>query len=526
MKTSVFSKVVNVATVAVISIFFLFRCTAPIDVETEGDGSGGDGGSGGGGNGGTTISELTIKNNTGYTISGIYIKLSTSTDWGSDLLGYSSLGDGLSKKITFSKPLFASSQYDIRLESSSGVYSFRKYAVAVSKGLIVSFTAGDLNDGSNLPTITVQNRSGVGVNAIYIRPSSMLESSSDWGKDYGSLSNNYDKSIDIPIPPSNYTVFDIQMRSSNPTNTYTKKNITITNGMALVYTSADSDNPLIGTPIIVIQNNTGYTIGGIYIKPSTSTDWGSDLLGYSSLVDRTLRTFTLSAPLSANSVYDIRLESSSSGYAFRKYAVTISDGMIITFTANNLDGGNNLPSITIQNRTGVSFNAIYVKPSEASDWGKDYGSLSNNYDKSIDIPIPPSNYTVFDIQMKSSNPTNTYTRNNVTISNGMVLTYTSADSDNSLIGPPIIVIQNNTGYTISGIYIKPSNSATWGSDLLGYSSLGDKVSRTFALSQSLSANSVYDISLKSSTGGYEFAKYSVTVSEGMIVILTPGDLQQ
>jgi hypothetical protein len=316
------------------------------------------------------------------------------------------------------------------------------------------------------------------------------------------------------------------MRSSNPTNTYTKKKVTVSDGMVLIYTSADSDNPLIGTPIIVIQNNTGYTISGIYIKPSNSTDWGSDLLGYSSLGDRALRTFSLSEQLSVNSVYDIRLESSSGVYTFRRYAVNVSDGMIITFTAANLDDGNNLPSITVQNRTGVSFNAIYVKPSKASDWGKDYGSLSNNSDKSIDIPIPSSNYTVFDIQMKSSNPTNTYTRNNVTISNGMVLTYTSADSDNSLIGPPIIVIQNNTGYTIGSIYIKPSDSANWGSDLLGYYSLVDNVSRTFTLSQSLSANSVYDISLKSSSGGYEFAKYNVTVSEGMIMVFTVSDLQQ
>jgi len=524
MKRAVFSKVASVVTVAVISVFFLFRC-APIDIETEGEGSDGDGGSGGGVGGGHAISELNLKNNTGYTISGIYIKPSTSTDWGSDLLGYSSLGDGLSKKFTFSKPLFAIDNYDIRLESSSGGYSFRKYAITVSNGSTVSFTAADLSDGSDLPSITIQNRSGVGVNSIYIRPSSMPESSLDWGKDYGSLSNNYDKSADIPIPPSSYTVFDIQMRSSNPTNTYTKKNVTVSDGMILIYTSADSDNPLIGTPIIVIQNNTGYTISGIYIKPSNSTDWGSDLLGYSSLGDRALRTFVLSDQLSVNSVYDIRLESSSGGYAFRKYAVTVSDGMIITFTVNNLDDGNNLPSITIQNRTGVSFNAIYVKPSEASDWGKDYGSLSNNYDKSIDIPIPPSNYTVFDIQMKSSNPTNTYTRNNVAVSNSMVLTYTSADSDSLLIGFPIIVIQNNTGYTVSDIHIRPSNSTDWGSGLLGYSSLGDKTSRTFALSQSLSANRVYDIRLKSSSGGYEFAKYNVTVSEGMIVNFTVSDLQ-
>jgi hypothetical protein len=485
-------------------------------------------GSGGGGGGGTnyTISELTINNSTGYQICYTYIKPSISTDWGSDL--GSCVSDGQSKKITFSKPLSATNGVDIRLGTSSNISSgntFIKYKFTVSNGMAVTFTASDLTDGSNLPSITIQNRSGVNFNAIYIRPSSVPDESSDWGRDYGSLSNNSDKSISIPIPPSSYTTFDIQMRSSNPTNTYTRNNVTISNGMILTYTSADSDNPLIGSPIIVIQNNTGYQICYTYIKPSTSTDWGSDL--GSCLSDGTSRTFTLSQSLSANSV-DIRLGTSSnisSGNTFIKYKFTVSDGMIVPFTISDLTDGSNLPSITIQNRSGVNFNAIYVKPSEASDWGRDYGSLSNNSDKSISIPIPSTSYTTFDIQMRSSNPTNTYTRNNVTISNGMILTYTSADSDNPLTSPPIIVIQNSTGYSICYAYIKPSTSTDWGSDV--GSCMSDRTSRTFTLSQALSANSV-DIRLGTSSSinsGNQFIKSGVLVTDGMIVNFTSSDLE-
>jgi len=476
-----------------------------------------------GGSGSTnTISELTIKNSTGYSISYAYIKLSTSTDWGDNL--YPSLSDGQSKKITFSKPLYASNRYDIRLgTNSSGGVQFIKYSVSLSNSATITFTSSDLTDESNLPSITIQNRTGVSFNAIYIRPSSMPNESSDWGENYGSLSNNSNKSITIPIPPSNYTTFDIQMRSSNPTNTYTKKNVTVSNGMLLTYTSADSDNPLIGSPIIVIQNNTGYSISYAYIKPSTSTDWGDNL--YPSLSDGQSKTFTLSQPLSANSVYDIRLGTSSSissGNTFIKYKFTVSEGMIVTFTIGDLTDGSNLPSIAIQNRTGVSFNAIYVKPSESSDWGENYGSLSNNSNKSVTIPIPPSNYTTFDIQMRSSNPTNTYTKKNVTISNGMLLTYTSADSDNPLIGSPIIVIQNNTGYSISYAYIKPSTSTDWGDNL--YPSLSDGQSKTFIVSQPLSSS--IDIRLgTSSSGGNQFVKSDVSLSEGMIVTFTSDDLQ-
>jgi len=523
-----------------VSITFFSGCSYPenstinssdsnISGTSSGNGISSSGGSSSSkGSSNVAISEFTIKNNTGYSISYAYIKLSTSTDWGSNL--YPSLSDGQSKKITLSKPLPSDGVYDIRLGTNSDIGSgnhFIKYSVSVSNGMTVTFTSGDLTDGSNLPSITIQNRTGVSFNAIYIRPSSMPDESSDWGMSYNSLSNNSDKSITIPIPPSNYTVFDIQMRSSNPTNTYTKKNVTISNDMVLTYTSADSDNPLTTLPIIVIQNNTGYSISYAYIKPSTSTDWGSNL--YPSLSDRQSKTFTLSQHLSANSVYDIRLGTNSdigSGNHFIKYKFTVADGMIVTFTISDLTDGSNLPNITIQNRTGVGFNAIYVKPSEVSDWGKDYGSLSNNNDKSISIPIPPSSYTTFDIQMRSSNPTNTYTRNNVVVSNGMVLTYTSADSDNPLTSLPIIVIQNNTGYSISYAYIKPSTSTDWGSNL--YPSLSDGQSKTFTLSQHLSVNSVYDIRLGTNSdigSGNQFIKSDISVSNGMIVTFTSGDLK-
>jgi hypothetical protein len=500
----------------------------------DGDGSegGGDGdgsGSGGGGGGNTSVvREMVLKNSTGYTVSGIYIKSSTSTDWGNNLYGYNSLSDGASRTLSFSQPLSADGAYDIRLSASSGGSVFIKYGVSLSNGKTVTLTIGDLTDESEFPSVTVQNRTGISFNAIYIRPSAVSETSSDWGKNYGSLSNNSDNTVTIPIPPSNYTEFDIQMTSSNPTNTYTRKNVAVSNGMVLTYTSADSDNPLTALPVIVLKNGTGYTISGIYIKAPTSTDWGNNLYGYNSLSDGASRTFSLSRPLSANDAYDIELSASTGGVVFIKYNVTVSEGIIVAFTVGDLDDESSQPRITVQNRTGVNFNAIYIRPSavseSSSDWGKNYGSLSNNSDNTVTVPIPPYNYTEFDIQMTSSNPTNTYTKKNVTVSNGMVLTYTSADSDNPLTALPVIVLKNGTGYTVSGIYIKASTSTVWGTNLYGYNSLSDGASRTFSLSQSLSANNVYDIKLNASSGGYEFIKYNVSVSEGMIVAFTVGDL--
>jgi len=87
---------------------------------------------------------------------------------------------------------------------------------------------------------------------------------------------------------------------------------------------------------------------------------------------------------------------------------------------------------------------------------------------------------------------------------------------------PTITIKNNTGYNIFGVFIKPSTSTNWGSDLWGnmFSSLRNGESHTFTLSQSLSANNVYDILLSEkyysalgeipNGGGANFIKYNLT----------------
>ncbi len=278
-------------------------------------------------------------------------------------------------------------------------------------------------------------------------------------------------------------------------------------------------------PKIKIVNNTGYSIYYIYIKPSISTDWGSDI--YAFLPNGESQDFSLSHPLSTHSEYDIKLQQyGSDGHIFTKYKFTVSNGMTVTFTAADLTYESDFPNITIQNRTGAGFNSIYVKPSSAPDWGKNFGSLSNNYDKLISIPIPPSSYTEFDIQVRSTNPTAIYTKKNVTITNGATLTYTRADSDVPLIGSPIIVIQNNTGYSISYVYIKASSSADWGAG--NYAYLSDGESQTYELPQPLSVNALYDIRLGTSSdisGGYQFIKYDVSVSDGIIVTLIGSDLQ-
>jgi len=311
-------------------IGFLAAC---LPEEKEGDGN--DGG------GTSTKPTVTIKNNTGYTFSGIYFKPSTETkDWGGDYTGWNDLADGKSGEYTLDEPLTVHKVYDIRLSGAgySG-YNFVKFGVTVSNKMTITFSASDLNDMSSLPKITIQNRSGKNFDSVFIVPSALNPTNpDDWGKDFGWIGNNNDNNnINILVAPTNYTVFDIQARSSNPTNTYNKKNVTVTNGMTVLFTPLDKANPTIEDPVIVIQNNTGYS-NYVYFKKQGQTDWGSNQLwsAGSILEDKKSYAFSVSRT-DLGSTIDIKLGGLADMPNFIKTNVTVSDGLLITFTITDKD---------------------------------------------------------------------------------------------------------------------------------------------------------------------------------------------
>ena len=82
------------------------------------------------------------------------------------------------------------------------------------------------------------------------------------------------------------------------------------------------------------------------------------------------------------------------------------------------------------------------------------------------------------------------------------------------------------GYATSGIahgvWIKPSTITSWENNLLNV--LSDGQSQAFMLSQHLTTQNIYDIRI--SGGGFNFTKYNIIVSEGMIVTFSTNDLEQ
>jgi hypothetical protein len=283
--------------------------------------------------GGTgTNPTITIVNNTGVSIPNGYMKLPTATNWGVNRLT-TSLANGSSREITLPEPVSGNSVYDfmLRTETSGGTV-FRKHAVTVSNGMTITITDADLSDGREYPTIIFQNRIGKNYDGLYVKSSV----SDDWGTSVGTVSNNNEgASWLIPVRPSINTTFDFQIRTSNPANTYTKRNVTVTDGMNLMITTADSDTPLTGNPVIVIVNNTDQLIPYVWIKPAGSEGWGSDLLSIN-LQRGQSYTFTLGTPLSVQDEYDVRICGMFTGQDnYVKWNVTLTEGMVLIFDSTD-----------------------------------------------------------------------------------------------------------------------------------------------------------------------------------------------
>lgn len=82
-----------------------------------------------------------IVNNTGYEVYRLYAALITSSTWGQDLLGSSTLPNGSSKSIQ----LMSNTYYDIRLTDSYGRY-YRKNNLQLTSGMTLTFTYADLSN--------------------------------------------------------------------------------------------------------------------------------------------------------------------------------------------------------------------------------------------------------------------------------------------------------------------------------------------------------------------------------------------
>jgi hypothetical protein len=332
-----------------------------------------------------------------------------------------------------------------------------------------------------------------------------------WSIDTGSLPGGLTLSTAgvISGTPTTANTFNFTVKATNATGSGTKSLSIIIVGGGI-------------NPSITIENRTGVSISEIRVKPPMQPFYSANRLTSSYLANGASFTFTLADPLSEISVYDIQLTNSNT--TFRKWDVTVTNGMTITVYDYEISTGNEFQKVVILNRTGYTLGTVKVRASGTTAYGTATGTILNNNDGvEFTIPIRRSLTTTFDFQVQSANTSQTYTRNNVNFaSNNMGIMFTTAHADGTPPGNPIIVIENNTGESLPQLYVRKSGTTSWGTDLSPYTMSNGK-SCTVTLPESLSANNVYDIALFWPGFGTTYIKENVTVTEGMVVTFTSAD---
>jgi len=98
--------------------------------------------------------------------------------------------------------------------------------------------------------------------------------------------------------------------------------------------------------------------------------------------------------------------------------------MFTTAHADSTPPGN--PIIVIENNTGSQVTEVRIKPAGTDDWGPNLENyLPNGRSKTITLNQPLSVQNEYDIAVKQM--FNWFYKRNVTVTEGMVVTFTSAD---------------------------------------------------------------------------------------------------
>ena len=184
-------------------------------------------------------------------------------------------------------------------------------------------------------TIEIFNNTGYTVYYVYISPSS----SSNWGADRLGSEVLYTgdtvkvSSLDI----SSRTPYDIMLVDED-NDTYTMSNLTLRANQRIEFRLSDIDDtsPLFtaSNSFITLINNTGYTIFYVYVSPSSSNNWGIDLLGEDVLL--TGNSVRVPLPENTNEQYDIKLIDLDED-SYTRMNVRLVNNQQIEFTIMDID---------------------------------------------------------------------------------------------------------------------------------------------------------------------------------------------
>lgn len=186
---------------------------------------------------------ITIVNNTGYTIWNVYLSTTASDSWGTDKLDEDQvIAPNGSVSLQLPYPIDVVNHYDIRIKDSDGDY-YTKMNVPVTASGRIEFTMDDYVKPVTYegPNITIMNNTGYTIWNVYISQTA----SGSWGSDrLGSEEVlNAGSSISLPLPFKIDVVnrYDIRLKDSDG-DTYTKMNILVSADGTVTFTIDDIDS--------------------------------------------------------------------------------------------------------------------------------------------------------------------------------------------------------------------------------------------------------------------------------------------
>jgi hypothetical protein len=308
----------------------------------------GDPGGGKGGSGSSTDrpATLTLVNSSSSAVCYIYISLSTESTWGDDWLGASeTISSGDSREFEV-----AAGTYDLRAADCNRNTLDERYGVSIAGALIWTVAGTGGQPGS--VTVTLRNNSGQTVCYVYISPSTSSEWGDDWlGSDTVGDGSSYSFNVavgsyDFKAEDCSHNVMDSQF------------------GIALSSNWNWTINPISsGSATLTVYNNSGTSIYYFYISPSTSSSWGDDQLGSSTIAAGGSYTFNVT-----EGTYDLKAEDSSHNVIATQFGFYISGAASWTVTG----GGTGSATVNLVNNSGQTVCYVYISPSTSSSWGSDW----------------------------------------------------------------------------------------------------------------------------------------------------------
>ena len=185
--------------------------------------------------------------------------------------------------------------------------------------------------------------------------------------------------------------------------------------------------------------------------------------------------------------------------------------------------------VVLINKTGFDLYNVYLTPSGLEQWSEDLQPfdviLSGQY-KILDLSVYEGEY-LFDFRfidvdgdeyIKKNVDLNLHRKVVVSLDD---LAYLMDTNKNSVLEDWFVSIRNNTGETITELYISPHNSNSWGTNLIQNDYLENKNSQQIFMNGAQEFID-YDVRMDTSDGDV-YIKEILQLSNNITVILTPAD---